>query len=55
MASPFVKVSCTKCKNRQVIFSRASTTVRCLVCDEVLAIPTGGIADIKAKITGIAK
>lgn len=49
MANDFIKVKC-KCKNEQVIFKRASTVVKCLVCNEVLAEPRGGNADIKAEI-----
>jgi len=49
MANNFFKVKC-KCKNEQIIFKKASSVVRCLVCNEVLAEPTGGHADIKAEI-----
>ena len=55
MAGNFMKVKCEKCKNEQVIFERASSTVKCLVCGEVLAVPSGGKADIKGKILGPAK
>lgn len=47
--SKFLKVKCA-CKNEQIIFSRCATVVRCLVCDAVLAQPTGGKADIRADI-----
>ncbi|MGB9675074.1 MAG: 30S ribosomal protein S27e [Candidatus Nanoarchaeia archaeon] len=50
LSSRFVKVRCTKCKNEQIIFSKASTLVKCLVCGEVLAKPTGGTASINAQI-----
>jgi len=53
MASKFVRVKCEKCKNEQVIFGKASIEVACLVCNEVLATPTGGFADIKAKIVQV--
>lgn len=46
----FVKVKCHKCGKEQVIFGRASTTVKCLGCGEVLAVPRGGKAAIKAEI-----
>ncbi|MBI4173825.1 MAG: 30S ribosomal protein S27e, partial [Candidatus Aenigmarchaeota archaeon] len=36
MASKFLKVKCD-CKNEQVIFEKAAGTVRCNVCDAVLA------------------
>ena len=46
----FVKVACRKCKNVQVIFSKASTVVKCLRCGETLALPTGGKAKILGKV-----
>lgn len=48
--SKFVSVRCQKCKNKQIIFSKLSSIVKCLVCDEVLAEPTGGKGKINAKI-----
>ncbi len=48
--SKFVKVRCPKCKNEQVIFGKASTDIKCLVCDKVLAKPTGGKSMIKVRI-----
>jgi len=49
MANDFVKVKC-KCKNEQIIFKRAASVVKCLVCEEILAESTGGNANIKAEI-----
>nr|AOZ56167.1 ribosomal protein S27E [uncultured korarchaeote] len=48
--SKFLKVECPNCGNEQVIFSHAKSVVKCLICDNTLAIPKGGKADIKAKI-----
>jgi len=48
--SKFVKVRCPKCKNEQVIFGKSSTEVKCLVCEKVLAKPTGGKSMIKVRI-----
>ena len=48
--SKFIKVRCTKCKNEQVVFGKASMEVKCLVCGKVLARPTGGKASIDARI-----
>ncbi len=45
MTSPFIKVRC-ECKNEQVIFSKASSQVSCLVCGKMLAKTTGGKATI---------
>lgn len=46
--SYFVRVRCPRCGNEQVIFSHASRVVRCHVCEEVLARPRGGKAEILA-------
>tara|TARA_Y100000310_G_scaffold345600_1_gene467091 strand:+ start:2849 stop:3025 length:177 start_codon:yes stop_codon:yes gene_type:complete len=51
--SKFIKVKCEKCKNEQIIFDKASTKVNCLVCNEPLAITTGGKAKIKANVLEI--
>jgi|TARA_B100001971_G_C18189236_1_gene537574 small subunit ribosomal protein S27e len=51
--SKFIKLRCPKCKNEQMMFGKTSTKVKCLVCDKLLAIPTGGKAKIKAQILEI--
>jgi len=48
--SKFVKVRCPKCKNEQIMFGKASSQVKCLVCGKVLADTTGGKSKIKARI-----
>ncbi len=48
--SRFLKVKCKKCRNEQIIFNKASTEVKCLVCETVLAQPRGGLADIQTTI-----
>ncbi|MCK5177583.1 MAG: 30S ribosomal protein S27e [Candidatus Aenigmarchaeota archaeon] len=47
MAGKFLKVKCTKCKNEQTIFSKATENVKCFVCGVDFASPTGGKADLK--------
>ncbi len=51
--SKFLKVKCNKCRNEQILFSKAAAQVKCLVCEKVLAEPRGGTADIKAKVVEI--
>lgn len=51
--SKFIKIRCNKCKNEQIIFEKASTQVKCLVCGEILAIPKGGKAEIKTTVLEI--
>jgi small subunit ribosomal protein S27e len=48
--SRFLQVRCPECGNLQVIFSHASTQVKCLVCGRVLAYPTGGKARVEARV-----
>jgi len=48
--SKFIKVRCPKCKNEQIIFGKASTEVKCLVCGKVLSEPIGGKGRIKSRI-----
>jgi len=48
--SKFIKVRCVKCKNEQIIFGKAASEIKCLVCSNILASPSGGKAKIKAQI-----
>jgi len=47
--SKFIKVRC-KCKNEQIIFGKAATKIKCLVCGNILAEPSGGKAKIKVRV-----
>jgi len=42
-----------KCKNEQMVFGKASSNVKCLICGTVIAEPGGGKAKIKARIIEI--
>jgi len=53
--SKFLKVKCSKCKNEQIIFEKASSPVKCLVCGNILAEPTGGKVEVKSKIIEVLK
>ncbi len=46
----FIRVKCPKCKETQTIFGKASTKVRCLECNTILAIPAGGKAKIRSRV-----
>lgn len=48
--SNFIKVKCNGCGGQQVVFDRAASTVKCLICDSVLVEPKGGKAKINAEI-----
>ncbi len=47
--SKFLRVRC-KCNNEQIIFGKASSITKCLICGKVLSEPGGGKINIKAKI-----
>ena len=51
--SKFLLVQCGNCGNEQTIFDRATSVVKCSVCDDVLAEPSGGRAKILGKILNI--
>jgi len=53
MNSKFIKVRCAKCKNEQMVFGKASSSVKCLICGSVITEPSGGKAKIKARIVEI--
>jgi small subunit ribosomal protein S27e len=48
--SKFVRVRCHDCGNEQVTFQKVSSTVKCNVCDGLLAEPTGGKASFRGEI-----
>lgn len=50
MGSKFIRVKCNDCENVQVIFNKASSVVKCLICGCTLAEPRGGKAKIKTQI-----
>jgi small subunit ribosomal protein S27e len=49
----FIKVRCQACKNEQIIFEGATTKVKCLVCDAVIAEPKGGKAKVLARVVEV--
>ena len=48
--SVFLRVKCPDCGNEQVLFSHASSVVKCLVCGRILAKPSGGKATIEGEV-----
>ena len=51
--SRFLRVKCPNCGNIQVIYSHASQIIKCSICGEILAVPTGGKAKIKGEVQEI--
>lgn len=50
MTSRFLEVRCPSCGNGQIIFNKASTIVKCIMCGNMLAIPAGGKAKIRVEV-----
>lgn len=50
----FLRVRCNDCSNEQIVYSHASSVVKCVVCSKTLAVPRGGKAEIRATIMGVA-
>ncbi|MEA2070064.1 MAG: 30S ribosomal protein S27e [Asgard group archaeon] len=48
--SKFLKVECPDCNKIQRVFNHANTEVHCLVCNCLLAKPSGGKCKIFGKI-----
>ncbi len=48
--SKFLEVECPNCNNTQVVFSHSSRIVKCHICGEILAKPSGGKAIIKGEV-----
>lgn len=48
--SKFIKVRCKKCKNEQITFGKSASEITCLVCNSVLATPSGGKTKFKARV-----
>ena len=48
-SSAFNRVQCDECKETQVIYSHATTTVTCNSCGNEVATPTGSAATLKGK------
>ncbi|MFH1403755.1 MAG: 30S ribosomal protein S27e [Candidatus Altiarchaeota archaeon] len=51
--SRFLRVKCNDCGNEQVIFGASSSTIKCLVCDKVMAKSTGGKTQVKTQIIAV--
>ena len=48
--SKYIKIRCPKCKNEQIMYGKASTEVKCLVCGKIVGEPTGGKVKVRARI-----
>ncbi len=53
--SVFLKVVCGRCGNRQMVFGRSSTWVKCKNCNKLLVRPTGGKTRIRTFVQGVIR
>ncbi len=53
--SKFVRVRCPKCNAEQAIFGKATTNVRCLACNYILAKPAASKSKVRAKVLEVFK
>jgi len=51
--SKFLRVKCPECGNEQILFSHATTKVKCNICGTILAEPRGGKAKTKGEIVAV--
>ena len=49
-ASKFLKISCPRCRNNQIVFGKSATAVKCSKCGKLLVKTTGGKTKIMAKV-----
>tara|TARA_B100000953_G_C17748287_1_gene334753 strand:- start:14 stop:211 length:198 start_codon:yes stop_codon:yes gene_type:complete len=53
--SKFLKVSCNECKEENIVYSHATSTVTCGSCGNIISKPTGSKAKISGEITETLK
>ena len=51
----FLRVKCLDCDNEQIIFDRAASNVKCIICGKTLVKPAGGKSRIFANINEVLK
>ena len=51
-SSKFQRVKCKECDEENIVFSHASSAVTCKSCGNVIAEPTGSVADLHGEISG---
>ncbi len=46
----FVRIICTRCGNKQIIFGKSTTRIKCENCNRLLVKPKGGKVKIKTLV-----
>jgi len=55
MPAKYLRIICPRCKNKQIIYSRATLRIKCDLCNRLLIQPTGGKTKVKAGVKQIIK
>jgi len=53
--SKFVRVVCARCGNKQILFGKSSTRVKCGKCNKLLVKTKGGKTKIKTLVKEVLK
>ncbi|MDR2544724.1 MAG: 30S ribosomal protein S27e [Methanobrevibacter sp.] len=51
----FLRVRCLDCDNEQIVFNKAASNVKCIICGKTVVKPLGGKSKIMAKITEVIR
>lgn len=51
--SRFLRVRCSSCGNEQVIFGSPASLVKCVVCENTLAVPRSGKGRVSTTIVEV--
>jgi small subunit ribosomal protein S27e len=51
--SRFLRVRCSSCGNEQVIFGSPASLVKCVVCENTLAVPRSGKGQVSTTIVEV--
>lgn len=49
-AGKFLKISCPRCRNKQIIFEKSSLKIKCSACNYLLLKTMGGKSKIRARV-----
>lgn len=53
--SKFIEVICRKCGNKQVVFGKSTSNIKCDGCGKLLTVATGGKAKVKTLVRDVLK
>jgi len=53
LKSKFLAVRCGRCGNQQHVFGKSSLRVKCINCNKLLCLPTGGKVKIRTLVVKV--